>query len=305
MLEGEVCKNVNFEGVHLINIDDGSEETQVNLGIEICKKNNFTFLKNSGRGLHAATKTMIEHVNKHHPNCKFVYWLTHDCYPLTSNIFSKLSSLIVEGKLDKFGVVGFNTIWKKFTMSEEQFKSSLSEGKYCGVMGRAVLTTVPGVGWYRPSDFPMTWDVWGKNIAVESVADMNIMINVHAYNKLIECDEWFHHFCWADDLCLQFLLNNVYNVTLGNFYVYHDQDLKTKYKIPTNSYHAAQSGNHYHFSSHDRHYARWKEKWGFDRNWQKESKYFDKNILEKYKNTLLSQFILHDYKTGPLEIFTL
>lgn len=303
MLEGEVCKNVNLEGITLINIDDGSEEDQVNLGIEMCKKHNFIFLKNSGKGLHAATKTAIEYTKQNYPDCKFVYWLTHDCYPLTTNMFPKLSSLISSGKLDQFGVVGFNTIWKKFTMTEEQFKSSSAEGTYCGVMGRAVLTSVPGSGWYRPSDFPMPWNVWGKNAAVESVADMNLMINVAAYDKFIECDEWFHHFCWADDLCLQFLSKNVYNVTLGNFYVYHDQDLKTKYKIPTNSYHAAKSGNQYHFSSHDRHYARWMEKWGFDRNWQKESKQIDSKIIEKNKNNLLHDFMLHDYKKGPLKTF--
>lgn len=303
MLEGEVCKNVNLEGITLINIDDGSEEDQINLGMEICKKRNFPFLKNSGKGLHAATKTAVEYVKQNYPDCKFVYWLTHDCYPLTSNMFSKLSNLISAGKLDQFGVVGFNTIWKKFTMTEEQFKSSSAEGKYCGVMGRAVLTSVPGSGWYRPSDFSMPWETWGKNIAVESVADMNLMINVDAYSKFVECDEWFHHFCWADDLCLQFLSKNVYNVTLSDFYVYHDQDLKTKYKIPTNSYHAAQSGNQYHFSSHDRHYARWIEKWGFDRNWQKELKQINPEIVEKNKSNLLHDFMIHDYTLGPMKTF--
>jgi len=272
MLEKEVCKNVNLEGITLINVDDGSESSQVEMGIEICKNRNIIFLKNSGKGLHAATKTAIDYISQKIPECKFAYWLTHDCYPLTLNMFSKLSSLIKDGKLDQFGVIGFNTIWKKFTMSEEQFRSSSLEGRYCGVLGRAVLTAVPGAGWYRSSDFDLPWETWGKNIAVESVTDMNLMINIDAYNKHIECDEWFHHFCWADDLCLQFLSKNIYNITIADFYVYHDQDLKSKYKIPVNSYHAAKMGNQHYFSSHDRHYIRWIEKWGFDRNWQKESK---------------------------------
>ena len=301
MLENEILKNVNFEGFDFVNIDDNSVEEQILIGRKICEKNNITFLKNKGRGLSCGLQTVMDHANNSKKNYKFVVWLTHDCYPITSNFFSKLSNLIDLNHLDKFGCIGFNTVWKKFICSEKDFISKNLEGRFCAVMGRAVLTPVPGAGWYRPTDFTMSWNEWGKNIAVESIVDMLMMFNIEKYNQNIECDDVFHHFCWGDDICLQFLKNNVPNVTLSNFYVYHDQELKAKYNIPTNSYRAAKSGNTYHFCSHDRHYEHWFKKWGFERAWQTKINVLPEEVKEKYKDTLLAEFINHDFKKGPVK----
>jgi len=305
MLSGEVLKNVDLSEFPLINVDDGSTPAQQSLGRKICEENDIIFTENTGRGLHCAAATAIRIAKENFPNCKYVYWLTHDCYPMTEGMLRKLSDKIATGALDQFGAVGFNTIWKKYTMSEKQFQTRSMEGVYCGVMGRAVLTRVPGAGWYRPSDFSMSWNVWGKNIAVESVVDMNLMINVDTYTEHIETDDWFHHFCWGDDVCLQFLKAGVYNVTLGDFYVYHDQDLKSKYQIPANSFFAAKSGDRVHFSSHDRHYPRWEEKWGFNRDWQKAQGRLSPEEVSAHEGTLLHDFMTHDYRKGPLKTFDL
>ncbi len=225
MLIGEIFQNVNFEGFDFINVDDNSCDEQILLGKKICNENNIVFLNNIGRGLSKALQTAVDYANSSEKNYKFIFWLTHDCYPITKNIFSKLSKLIDSGSLGQFGCVGFNTVWKKFICSEAEFKRKNPNGKSCAVMGRSVLTPVPGVGWLRPTDFNMEWEVWGKNIAVESIVDMNMMFNIEKYNKHIDCDNAFHHFCWGDDIGLQFLKSNVYNITLCNFYVYHDQEI--------------------------------------------------------------------------------
>lgn len=305
MLKGEIFENVDFEGFDFVNVDDNSSDEQITLGQNICKSIDIPFLKNKGRGLAAALQTIVDYAKNSEKKYKFIVWLTHDCYPITQNFFSKLSKLIEDKKLDRFGCVGFNTVWKKFICSESEFKKRNLEGRFCAVMGRAVLTPVPGAGWYRPSDFKMDWEQWGKNIAVDSIVDMLMMFNLEKYDSYIEFDENFHHFCWGDDICLQFLKNNVPNVTLSNFYVYHDQNLKIKYNIPTNSYRAAKSGNTYFFCSHDRHYARWEEKWGFERTWQTQLSKLPKEVSEIYEGNLCQEFINHDYKKGPLKYFDL
>jgi hypothetical protein len=194
-------------------------------------------------------------------------------------MFEKLDLLVVNGYLDNFGCVGFNTIWRKFSFTKREFLSRNLACKYCGTMGRAVLTPVPGAGWYRSSDFEMKWDIWGKNIAVESVVDMNFMINIPLFKKYIIPDEGFKHFCWGDDLGLQFLKSGLYNISLSDYYVYHDQSIKTLYNIPENSYRAAQKGDLYHFSSHKDHYDLWNRKWGFDRQWKNYANRLPENLI--------------------------
>lgn len=304
MLEGEVLKNVDLSRIELVNVDDDSCKEQQEFGKRICARYGIKYVPNGGRGLFMAAKTAVDFVSGNNPKCKFVFWLTHDCYPITKNFFQKLDETVSDGKLDQFGCVGFNTVWKKYSMSIDDFRANNLEGSYCGAMGRAVLTKVPGAGWYRSHDFEMPWNVWGKNVAVESVVDMNLMINVSNFQKYVIPDGNFHHFCWGDDLGLQFLKNNVYNITLANFYVYHDQSLKTRYSIPENSARAAQAGDNYHFCHPTHHLDHWMEKWKFHREWQKKKDVENLNSIKHlYKNTLIHDFIEHDYTRGPIKHF--
>ena len=75
--------------------------------------------------------------------------------------------------------------------------------------------------------------------------------------------------------------------------------------MPENSYRAAKSGNLYYFSSHDAHYEIWKNKWGFDRNWQVLYDKIPNEVGNMYRGTLLGDFIKHDYREGPLKSFNL
>ena len=233
MLENEIFKNVDFEGFDFVNVDDNSCEEQVALGKKVCDKNKVDFLSNKGRGLSMALQTVVDYANNSDKDYKFIFWLSHDCYPITKNMFSKLSSLIDSKSLD----------------------------------------------------------------------DMNMMFNLDQYNSHIKCDDAFHHFCWGDDLGLQFLKSGVYNVTLANFYVFHDQHIKIKYNIPANSFRAAKSGDSYYFCDANRHYGHWEDKWGFDRSWQTQLDTLPESVISTYKGTLLEEFMNHDYTKGPLKTF--
>ena len=46
MLEGEVLKNINREGVEFINVDDKSCDAEIAKGKAICKKHDIVFLEN-------------------------------------------------------------------------------------------------------------------------------------------------------------------------------------------------------------------------------------------------------------------
>lgn len=307
MLEKEIIPNYNLKNIEydFINIDDNSSEEQFKLGNQICKDNNVKMIKNNGRGLFKALQTVVDYIEENNLNYSHVVWVSHDTYPLTNDFFDKLNDLAELGKLDKFGCIGFNTIWKKYTCSEEDFVKKNLEGNYCGVLGRAVLTPVPGAGWYRPSDIPLAKKSWGFNVAVESIVDMVMMFNIKNYKKFIECDPAYHHFCWGDDICLQFLKNNVYNVTLFDFYIYHDQNIKKKYKIPVNSATAAKKGDNYYFCDYGDHLNHWNKKWGFDREWQKKKNNIICEVQKLHGDSLIESFSMHDVSLGPLKTFNI
>ena len=112
MLEGEVLKNINFEGFEFINVDDNSCDEEIIKGKSICKKNNITFLKSKDRGVQMATQTLIDFINKERPNCIWIICFQHDNWPITDNFFTRISKLISKGKLDKFGTMWFNVLDK-------------------------------------------------------------------------------------------------------------------------------------------------------------------------------------------------
>ena len=303
MLQREVMKNVNLKDFYFVNVDDSSSYEEMQKGKSICKDNNITFISNKGRGLFAAADTAITHIKDAVGSTEFVLWLTHDCYPLDQDFIDKLDVLARSGALSDFGAVGFNTLWRHQNgMNVEQFIRKFPDRKFCATMGRAVLTPVPGAGWYRSNDWEMNWDVWGKNIAVESVVDMSLLINTRAFDEITP-DESYQHFCWADDMCLQFMMNGRYNVTLADHFVYHDQSIKEKYGIPKHSYRAASHGDMKHFCKHDSHYPIWLSKWKFDRNWQKTSQKIPDDVVASYEGSLIHDFMTHDRKLGPLKTF--
>ena len=286
-------KNTHLNGFCLYNVDDCSTEDEIKKGKEICSNNNITFIPNEGRGLQHAAQTMINEVKD--TDVKFIVWCTHDTFPLTDNFFGKLNTLVSSDKLQKFGMVGFNTFGPQIG-----YNTPSNFDNKCGMLGRAPLTKLPGRGgWYRSSDMDLSWDKWGKPCSIDAPVDMLLMINVELFQKYIEISDKYHLFCAHDDIALQFLYNNIHNIVLPEFMVWHDQHIKSEVNIPVKSAQSAKNGNNKYFGDYGPHLKFWKERWGWDRD---DRETFT-NVRETYKGTLIYDMYYHDYKKGPFEVF--
>ena len=146
----------------------------------------------------------------------------------------------------------------------------------------------------------------------------NPVLSLDQYRKFIEPSDQYHFFHAWDDICFQFLYNNVHNICLPQFTLAHEQYLKPKFGLPRSSpslgeaktytiekdgEEAQVSGNNSEVREHF--YGKWgqldvwKERWGFD--------YADRTTFESvkgnYEGTLLNEFYNHDPMNGPLKSF--
>jgi hypothetical protein len=288
-------KNTDIQNYNLINIDDCSSNKEIKLGKKICSENNIQFINNLDRGLQWAWHTAIENID---PEIKFVIWCTHDTYPITNNFFSKLDNIVSNGKLDNFGVVGFNYFGPMVNSTDP----SLIQKNTCGILAKAPLMKLPGRGgWYRSGDMDLPWDIYGKPFAVESPADFGWMINVNLFKKYISPSNKYHLFGACEDLSMQFLNNNIYNIVLPNFVAWHNQEIKSAMGIPTNSANILTKlgfGKKY-FGNYKPYLNYWKEKW----SWDRQDRTSFEEVKGKYKGTLIYEFYHHDYRKGPLKTF--
>lgn len=288
----------NLTGYYFVNIDDFSEQSQIELGKSICEKYDIPFVPNKARGLQNATKTMIEHLQEVGVKSDYVLWMTHDSHTITSNFVTKFDTIVSSGKLQNFGIVGFNILGPQCGVR----KQSQISPTQCGMLGRAPLTKLSGRGgWYRTPDMRLPWEVWGgsRAIAVESPVDMTLAINVDMFNKYIEVSDQYHLFCAFDDICLQFLNNGIYNVTLPFLQVWHDQHIKEG-KVPIKSASAAKKGDSKHFGDYGPHLIQWKSTWGWERDDVRNT-----FPTDRYPNGLIREFYDHDYTQGPIKTFEL
>ena len=298
LLEDFLTRNTNLNNYYFVNIDDHSDEEQRELGQSICTRYGIPFILNRARGLQNAAQTMIDHLHDIQSNAKFIVWMTHDSNLITPNFFEQLDQLITDGKLDNFGIVGFNILGPQCSVHNELNITNTQ----CGMLGRATLTNLPGRGgWYRTPDMHLPWEQWGgyRAIAVESPVDMGLAINIKLFTQYIQPTDNYHLFCAFDDICMQFMEKGIYNVTLPFLQIWHDQRIKEG-KVPVKSARAAQQGDSKHFGDYGPHFIYWKNRWGWERD------DFRKTFpIDKYTQTLFYDFYMHDYTLGPLKTFQL
>jgi len=300
LLEEFIQRNFkSLQNYLFVNVDDFSQESEVELGKSICTKYNIPFIQNKHRGLQWAANTMIEYLDENYKDSfEYIIWMTHDSNLITEDLFEQFNELVENGKLSDFGIVGFNILGPQ---CHAYVESKISKTQ-CGMLGRATLTDLPGRGgWYRTPDMKLDWNVWGgkKAISVESPVDMSLAININKFKTYIKASDNYHLFCAFDDVCMQFMKHGIFNVTLPFLQIWHDQHIKEG-KVPVKSASAAQKGDSKHFGDYGPHFKYWKEVWGWERDDFKNT-----FPLEQYKHTLFEQFFLHDYKKGPLKTFDL
>jgi len=288
-------ENTNLEGYKLYNIDDKSTPEEIEKGKRICKQNNIPFIPNTDRGLQWAWHTIVNEVSE---NIKFVIWCTHDMHPLTPDFFKKLDALSKSGKLDEFGVIGFNTFGPQCNVQDiDSIKPNT-----CGILGKAPLSHLPG-RWFKCTEMSLPWDVWGKPFAVDSPTDMCWMINVKLFKQIIQPSNEFHLFCAPEDVSMQFLYNNIYNIVLPEFVVWHNQQYKSKVNIPVHSAGHAKTGDETYFGHWGKFYESWKDRWGFERDDHGNKEHEFEQVKGHYKGTLIYDLFYHDYTTGPIQRF--
>ena len=301
MLEGEVLK-INFEGFEFINIDDGSSAEEVTKGRAICEKHGVVFLENKSRGVQMATQTLIDFINKHRPNCKFIICSQHDVIPMTRDFYSIISSKITEGTLDGFGAIGFNVLDRgKYT--RDFLQRYIDGDSPLGMIGLSHLgIEQPSKRWISPHHNDIAVrnpDLWSKPFCIEFPAWMKIGINVDIWNTCITPTDEYQFHLWFPDIAMQLNFNNKPLIVLPYLYCLNQQEVKENYGIRANSAHGARAGNSYHFGEYSNMNA-WKERWGWD--YENARNTFE-HVKDNYTGTLLYDYYKHDITNGPLKTF--
>ena len=305
MLAGEVLKKFDFEGCELINVDDRSEPEAQLQGKTLCAENNILYLQNPGKGIQMATHTVMKFVKENRPNCKWLICFQHDTYPLTEGFFTRIGELARSGKIDQFGVLGFNMLdlgeycledhecWKEgeeplsglalFHLSVKHTEQRvILPHRTDLVSSRPELYTEPFI-----AEFPM-WTVVG--------------INVEKWFEHITPTEDYEFHLWMPDICVQFMAANVECLILPKLYYMNNQHIKERYGIPKCSAGGARAGQHHFFGEYGPHLINFKKRWGWD--YEDIDNGFPE-VLEKYKGTLIDKYYHHDPTTGPLKSYHL
>lgn len=302
MLKGEVLKNIDTEGFEIINVDDNSSTDEIEKGKKICAENNIVFLENKDRGVQMATQTLIDFIKTNRKNCKWVICFQHDIYPISKQFFTKLSEYIKYGKLDEFGIVGFNVLDNGDYTNDSLEKFNAGEMPL-GMIGMAHLSIRSNSGrWLCPKQQNnlINSGKWNKPFICEFPMWAAVGINVEKWTDHIQPTNEYHFHLWLPDIAMQFNYHNVPCLILPNLYCLNNQKLKEKYNINSNSATGAKSGNEYHFGKYSN-FSAWLSRWG----WEYENTITFANVRHHYENTLLGEYYMHDINNGPLRTYDL
>ena len=297
---------VDTEGFSVLNIDEDSTPENKEIGKSVCEKHGVVYMDREIRGLQNNMTTAKNHFEG--TNVEWVVWFQHDCFPVDDGFFTDFNNLANTGNIDEFGTIGFNQF---HTLANPAFRGMIADG-YRGLQDTARAPLEVGDLYYRDKKFrpqsrpDYSNPKWNKPFAVESACWYSVGLNLNLFEKYVIPSSDYHFFHAWDDICFQFLYNNVYNVTVPWFHMIHDQLSKQDSNMPLNSPRlfsdkkgGAQSeeGNFYYGKWG--HHEVWKERWGFD--------YSDRTTFEdvkdSYKGTLLWDFYHHDPAIGPIKNF--
>lgn len=289
-------KKVDTTGYEILSIDEDSTDENKSIGQTICNKHNVVYMDRDERGMQHNVKTACTYFKE--KNIEWVLWFQHDSYPKTENFFEKLNTFLTNNDLTKFGAIGFNILH-----DHHDIKDWNGDNTPLRVTARTPLEL--GDMYYRhygywPNTRVRYNDKFNNPFAVESIMWAAALVNINQYEKYITPTSDYHFFHAWDDICFQFLYNNVYNICLPQFCLAHEQDMKIEFGLPKSSPNGDPVKRE-HFFSKWGHHDVWKNRWGFD--------YGNRNtfeaVKENYKGTLLNEFYNHDPINGPLKSFEL
>lgn len=301
MLAGEVL-NIDFEGYEFINVDDKSSTEEILKGEKICTERGIVFLKNKSRGVQMATQTVIDFINENRPNCKYLIHFQHDVKPISNNFFTIISKLVEDGKLDKFGGIGFNVL-DNGDYTRDFYKKYLEGQRPLGMIGLAHIGIAGrSKRWISPHHNDIAVrnpDKWNKPFCIEFPAWMCLGINIRLWNECIKPTDKYHFHLWYPDIAMQFNYNNHPIVIIPSLYCLNQNEVKLKYGIDNNSAAGAMKGDEYHFGEYSN-FKVWQERWGWDFETAR-----DTYPVGTYEGTLIEEYYKHDLEQGPYKTFDL
>ena len=293
------CSCIDTEGYYILNIDEDSTDEQKELGKEVCKKHNITYRDREERGMQFNLKTAAQHFEA--KNFPWILYFSHDCFPKGDGFFTKLDTYLNTKDLSEFGVVGFNILHTREDIADY-------DGDNTPLRNTARTPLEPGDMYYRHHGYwPNTRvrydEKFNKPFAVEIIMWTAGLLNIAKFNEHVEPTGEYHMFHSWDDMCFQFLKNNVYNIVLPKFCMAHDQSKKVSFGIPESSPNC-DIQTRQHFYSKSNHLEVWKKRWGFSWDYPQSLIEF-KKIEDRYTDTLIMDFSKHDPINGPLKTFDL
>ena len=289
LLEKFFLKHNQIPYKNIINVDAGSTHINKETGKKLCKKYGINFLETESSALQLVVSETINYC-KNKNNSKWLLFLHSDCY-LVSNCYDKLLSKLKSSYFDQFGLIGLNTIFWPHTKKIQEVDLNYF---YFGLMGKAFMAdtnfTVYGPHTIKDKNIQKKWN---NLVGVESVMDIGLLINMDLFSKYIIPSNKFPFICAFDEIAMQFLNNNIYNVTLPDIYCVHNPWIKKSFNMPVSSPKALyKKFNNKFYNDNLNFEIEWMSKWKFDRQYKNVlRKPIVRNNIFKQTNTYLNNFL--------------
>lgn len=301
--------NSSSEGFEVLNIDEDSTEENKEYGREVCSKYGMTYMDREKRGMFNNVETAKKYFKT--KGIDWVIWFHLDCYPITENFFSRLNELILADKLNEFGVISFNVChgWEdidSFVQGDTSLKvtcrAALEPGDYYYRHKTRILNGSNSIAWPN-SRVDYSTGKFDKPFSIES-AGFGVLVNFDKWTKHIEINDGYIFYMSWDDICYQFLYDNVHNLCIPDLTLAHAFQTKKQFDIPNCSVKGTEDQLQLFFGevNDEQAHATFRKRWGFDyRTARRELPALE----DTYKGTLIWDFFQHDPKNGPLKSFDL
>ena len=299
-----VKENNNVDSYEILNIDEDSTPDQQNTGKKLCEKHGIEYMQCEKPGMHKNLELAADYFEP--KGIKFIVWSHADAWPIQDNFYNSLDGLIKTGNLDSFGTIGFNGLDANMLGTEifKKLKRRVRKGKRpLGVLARCHLGN--GDPWVcgiktRKTPHPIRKpELYLKPHACSQNTWWISALNIGLFRKHIDTSHKFYfHKSW-DDICMQFMLHNVYNLILPTYYIVHRQDLKKTVGIPRSSVRLAYKKVDTYSRLDGFPPENWKKEWGWVFG---KPKTFAK-VKNRYEGTHIYDFYHHNLKKGPWKVF--
>ena len=319
LLDYVIKNHCDYDNTSILLIDDGSEQSQFELGLSIAASSNgkITIERNKGKGIQDAIDTAFSILDT---SIRWIYFPQQDVYPNEKNFVKRLEHKILEIEKvsysgNKAGALGFEVV--DYDCRHSQIgslgylflsdKRTLLQSSTLFHTFKYTLLRLLGNcfdGNYRYKRFRNTrkWlsdryykgyatvsENYKKDFPIELPIWVAVCISREQWNKHIIADKNIKFHMWFNDVAMQFLTQNVPIMLTRDIKIINRQSLKERFGFCRSSADAGRLENANHVEKYGAHLTHFQKKWGFD--YEDVRKNFP---LDRYKDTLVEKFYKHD-----------